>query len=243
MILAAAPIGEYDKRITLLTRERGRISAFAKNARRPNNPLMGISNPFSFGEFTLYEGRNSYSIMQASIRNYFQEVREDMMAAYYGFYFLDFAGYYTRENNDETEMLKLLYQTMRVLIKGNIQYELVRYIFELKAICINGEGPQVFECVHCQKEKQNVVFSALKGGLICEECRAGIIDGIPLSTSTLYTLQYIVSSSVEKLYTFTVKEEVLKELAQVMKRYKDVYVEKQFKSLEILETIVGDKSL
>ena len=60
-------------------------------------------------------------------------------------------------------------------------------------------------------------------------------DGIPVSKATLYTLQYIVSSTIEKLYTFTVSEEVLVELKRVMKQYTNVQFDKRFKSLEILE--------
>ena len=63
------------------------------------------------------------------------------------------------------------------------------------------------------------------------------MDGMRLDTSTLYSMQYIESSRIEKLYTFVVSDAVLEELGRVMERYLDVYVEKKFKSLEILETL------
>ena len=239
MILSAAPIGEYDRRVVILTKEKGKISAFAKGARRQNSVLMGMTNPFSFGEFELYEGRTSYNLMQANISNYFMELSTDFEGAYYGFYFMEFADYYTKEYNDEKQMLKLLYQTLRALASKKIPYELIRYVFELKALVVNGEYPEVFKCTNCGASDRGVVFSCRNRGLICEECKSLANDGIRLDKSTLYTLQYIISSSIEKLYTFTVSDEVLSQLRKIMKQYVGMYVDRKFKSLEILEMCIG----
>lgn len=240
MVLQATPIAEYDRRVVILSKERGKISAFARGARRPNSALMGMTSPFSFGEFTIYEGRTSYTLVSASISNYFQELRMDVEGAYYGFYFAELANYYAREANDETELLKLLYQTMRALIHAKIPNRLIRYIYELKIVAINGEGPQVFECVCCGDRERKKVFSVRRGGLVCKECLARSAgDEKQLLPSTIYTLQYIISSPIEKLYTFLVNDDVLEELGDVITEYLKEYIGKRFKSLEILETIVG----
>ena len=237
MVLSTMPIGEYDRRVVILTKEQGKISAFARGARRPNSPLVGAVNPLAFGEFTMYEGRTSYTIQSVSITNYFAELREDVVGAYYGFYFLEVADYYAKEYTDEREMLKLLYQSMRALINPHIPDRLVRRIFELKALTVNGQAPQVFQCVICGDQERPAVFSPAKGGLVCSECSGDVIDGMILDNSTLYSMQYIESTPVVKLYTFTVAENVLAELEKVMDRLMEVYVDRRFKSLEILETL------
>ena len=145
IILKQTPVGEYDRVICLLTRERGKISAFVKGCRRSGSRLAGAANPFSFGVFKLYEGKNSYTVAEADIRNYFEELRKDYVAAYYGMYFAEIADYYTRENNDEREMMKLLYQSLRALGAASIPNPLVRYIYEIKSIVVNGEFPGVPE--------------------------------------------------------------------------------------------------
>jgi DNA repair protein RecO (recombination protein O) len=233
MVLTAMPIGEYDKRITILTRERGKITAFARGSRRPGSQLLAATNPFSFGEFELFEGRSSYNLTRATIQNYFRELVTDLDAAYLGFYFMEFAEYFCQENNDEKEMLKLAYQSLRALENEHIPKELVRRVFELRAIAINGEGPNVFSCMKCGAKENLGIFSVPRGGLFCTAC-AKQVSGIPVLDSTRYTLQYILSSPIEKLYTFTVSDEVLVEFSRIMKEYMAHYVHHEFKSLTII---------
>jgi DNA repair protein RecO (recombination protein O) len=203
MVLQAQPIGEYDKRMVILTKERGKITAFARGARRQNSRLMAGTNPFSFGMFKVYEGK-AYNLIEVDINQYFEELRNDFDAACMGMYFLEYANYYTRENNDEKEMLKLLYQSLRAITVPSIVNELVRYIFEIKAMVVNGEFP-------------------------------GIPENRTISEGTRHTINYIVLSSIEKLYTFTVSQEVLSEIKLMSDYYRMKYIDKHFNSLEILE--------
>ena len=179
IVLNSSPIGEYDRRVVLLTKERGKITAFAKGARRQTSKLMAATNLFAFGEFKLYPGRNSYTMTDAQIQNYFEELRIDFEGAYYGMFFLEVCDYYTRENNDEKEFLKLVYQSLKALSVKSLNRKLVQCIFEMKAMVINGEFP-----------------------------------GIPAEgnwqESTEYAVSYIMSSSIEKLYTFQQFESVPK---------------------------------
>ena len=89
IILKQSLVGEYDRRISLLTKEKGKVAAFARGARKPGNRLAAATNPFSFGSFRLYEGRNAYTLAEADIRNYFEELRSDYIGACYGMYFAE----------------------------------------------------------------------------------------------------------------------------------------------------------
>lgn len=237
MVLTAMPVNDYDKRITILTKERGKITAFARGARRPNSQLLAVTNPFVFGQFELYEGKSAYNLTKASVTNYFRDLALDFEATYMGMYFLEFAEYFCQENNDEVEMLKLLYQSVRALESKMYELDFVRMVFEFKALTINGEGPQVFSCMHCRSKENLVKFSVKRGGILCENC-ASLVEGRIISDSTRYTMQYVASSSIGKLYSFKVKEVVKEEFKMLMKEYMKQYVRHEFKSLQVFNESV-----
>ena len=219
IILKQSPVGEYDRRISLLTKERGKLSAFARGARKPGSRLAAATNPFSFGSFRLYEGRNAYTLSEAEVQNYFEELRTDYIGACYGMYFAEVADYCTREGNDEREMMKLLYQSLRALCAASLPNRLVRRVFELKAMAINGEFPRDFS------REAWTEGTGKPAGLL------------PLEDSSLYALQYITDSPIEKLYTFKVTDTVLAQLQTVAARYMQRFAGHHFKSLEVLQTL------
>lgn len=235
LVLLAAPAGEYDKRVVLLTKERGKITVFARGARRQNSPFLAAVNPFAFGRFEIFEGRNSYTLVKADIDNYFGEITSDLGNTYYGMYFLEVADYFAQENADEKRMLLLLYQSLRALAKDSLPNRLVRRIFELKVLVINGEYPNVFSCQRCGREDNIEYFSSESRGVLCKDCRREFT--IAIDNSTLYTLQYIISAPLEKLYTFVVKDEVLVKLEAIMQEYFLLHVEKSFKTIPFLEDL------
>ncbi len=206
MILLSFPSGDYDRRVVLLTKERGKITAFARGARRQGSRLLAATEQFCFGKFKVFEGRDAYNMVEANISNYFEQLRDDFEGACLGMFFLEYADYYTRENNDEVEMLKLLYQSVRAICTPSLDNALIRLIFEIKAMVVNGEFP-------------------------------GIPQGADLDRSTEYTIDFIVRTPVEKLYTFAVNDIVLKEMRDLVGRYRARFIDRKFKSLDLLDTL------
>lgn len=203
IVLKHSPSGDYDWVATIFTRERGKITAFARSARKPLAKLSGSVEPFCFGTFKLFAGKNSYTIVEADIENYFEGFREDLEGACYGTFFLELASYYTRESNEDADLLNLLYLSLMALLKDSIPNKLVRCIYELRSLVIEGEYP-------------------------------GIPMDMGLSKSAVYAMDYISGSPLQKLYTFNVAEEVLKELCRVSALFRKRYIDRQLKSIEML---------
>lgn len=139
VVLSAQRLGENDKRLVVLTRERGKITVFANGVRKLNNPNMAVSNPFVFATFHLYEGRSAYTLVSAEVVSYFTQLAEKQPAVWYGFYFLELASYYGREGEEASSMVDLLYLSLKALLRGSLGIDHIRRTFELRMMVINGE--------------------------------------------------------------------------------------------------------
>jgi len=214
IVLTTMPIGEYDRRLELLTGSFGRISVFAKGARKPQSDLVSASRVFAFGQFELYQGKTSYTMRSAKISNYFEGLTKDIDLTYYGFYFLELARYFSRENVESTQMLKLLYVTLRALERKTPFEALIRSIYELKILDLNGLCPPADELTDPDSR-----YSA----------------GIEISPSCERAVRHVLSSSPEKVYTFVLSQSVFEEFRRTVDTLMRSTVDKKFRSLEFLD--------
>lgn len=206
MVIKSMPVGERDRRITLLTAEQGKLSFFARGAAKPGSPFMGKIRPFSYGLFRLYQGRDAFTLESAEIRNYFQELNGDIETTCYASYFLELADYFAREFAPEPRFLQLLYLSFLALQKPSIPRALTRRIFELRMLVTDGTyDPE---------------------------------PPLPDSSLCRYTWHYICTSPLEKLYTFTVTEEILKELGDNVDASLFRYVDREIHSLKVLKAML-----
>ena len=235
IVISSMAISEYDKRLVILTKELGKITAFARGARKPTSPFLGGSQCMAFGEFSLYRGRNSYTVTSMKISDYFSSEMKNADSMYMGMYFLELADYYGREGIESSDTLKLLYLSMRALGRGVIPARLVRCVYEMKMLVINGEYPELFKCGNCGLGDELDYFDIDHNTILCARCHGNIPQGQKVDDSTVYALQFIVSSPVEKLFTFKVTDQVLQNMEKIIRAYINEHIERKFNSLDFIE--------
>lgn len=209
VVLIAQPVGEYDKRLVILTRERGKITAFAHGARRPKSPLIAAANTFVFATFRLHEGRDAYTLVSADPIDFFEDLARKMPGAWYGFYFLELADYFGREGMESTDMVNLIYVALRALIRGAVGAQLIRRIYEFRMLVINGDAA-------VPEEAGNMHPAAYAA------------------------LQLAAYAPLPKLFSFSLKPEAEKDFSEYVERSMCRAVDREMKSLRVLQTLTGD---
>ncbi|SFG38696.1 DNA repair protein RecO [Oribacterium sp. WCC10] len=205
VVLCSAPSRDFDKRLSVLTNECGKITVWASGAKKTGSQLMAGTRNFVFGTFSVTKGRSGYNLKSVKVNNYFEEIANDLVNACYGSYILEFADYIAQENLEATETVNLIYMSLKAILNPNLDNDLVRRIFELRLLYISGE--------------------------YTEE------PPIPCSQACRFAWQFVLGTPVMKLYTFTLKDEVMYEFSQNIDMLLKGVMPHNFRSLEILKTL------
>lgn len=237
IVIHEMQIKDHDKRIIIFSKEYGKMVVFANGAKRMKSPLLGGTQPFVFGEFQLYEGRNSYTLKQVDILESFYQIRENIDTLYTGLYFLEVIGSVIQEMDPSPELLRLLYVSLMALKTRAVKTSIVKMVFEFRSVAMLGFAPDLSACIQCGNEKDGYILSS-KGGILCDVCSRHTQNLI--SSDGVVVLQYIQNTSLSKLYHFELSQDLFEMLEKPVYSYFRHFLPDKYKSLEFIDMIKLD---
>ena len=108
LIIKQQNIGEQDKLVTVLTKDRGVIRAFVRGAKNIRSPKSAATGLLSFSTLSLYQSKDRYIIDDASVIELFFDLRKDVVKSSLAQYFCELAAYICPEGQNASAQLSLI---------------------------------------------------------------------------------------------------------------------------------------
>ena len=105
LVLRVTDYNDRDALITLLTEDRGRITVKARGLRRKNSPLAAPCQLLTYGEFMLFEYKDSFTINEAHAVALFEGLRKDLQKLSLATYFAQVAELISQEDMPSPALL------------------------------------------------------------------------------------------------------------------------------------------
>lgn len=229
VILAENNMGDFDKMLTMLTPNLGKIGCSARGARRPKSLLLAGTQFLCFGEYMLFKSGDHYSINSCETIEMFYNIRTDLDKLTYATYITKIVKDVTTENQNSYNTLKLFLNTLYVISEMDKNLDFVVAVFKLRLLKIIGFAPNIRECTLCQSKQDITHFSFRNNGFKCSNCAKQDTGAVKLSGSTQNAIKYIMTADPKKIFSFQLSEKCEKELEIVASIYLNEKLEKEYK--------------
>lgn len=219
--------------LTVLTPDLGKIRVSAKHIR--NSKKNSGAAFLNFSEFELAKGNDIYFLRNSAVIESFYELSEDIKALALATYLAQLASEVVPEGVECADTLSLLLNTYYVLSKKKYDLMTAKLIFEIKLLDMQGMLPDFSGCYNCGNTGDLLYFDVLNGTVNCGNCKS---SGVELNCSCLSVINYVTSSSVKKIFSFSASCEIIKFLSEIFEKYTCIQLGRTPKSLDYYNSIL-----
>jgi DNA repair protein RecO (recombination protein O) len=238
VVLRRRSLAETDKIITLFTRERGKLAAVAKGARRPQSRIAGATEPPTFIRAAMAVGQNLDIVTQCEVKEPFGHLRADLTSLSYCGYFLELTDTLLEERLPQPDLFDLLLSALYLLNGGADPLPLTA-AFSLQAAEDAGYSPTWNECARCHEEVGSAVggYSVTLGGVLCRICRPSVKDAIRFPASAKETANRLMELDLPSVARLAWPTSDALGLTRILRRHLEFRTERKLKSAEFLESL------
>lgn len=169
-MLRTHKLGEADRIVTLLSRNRGQIRAVAKGVRRTASKLGARLEPFMVVDLQCYEGKNLDTVTQVEIIGPYGAEITDQYDSYTVASVICESALKLTDDQPAANQYLLLVGALRSLAKKEHQPQMILNSYLLRALSIAGWAPNFAECTTCASPGPHPAFYIQTGGVVCQSC-------------------------------------------------------------------------
>ena len=238
LTLKKVPMGEADLLVTLYTKERGKVRAMARGARRSNSKLVGHFEPLTQVKLSLAQGRNLDYVNQAQVLFGFASLKENLGAITKGLYMAELVDGFGSEANPNQPLYRLVIDSLQAL-EADPDSDLPLRFFELHLLQVSGLMPELYRCVECRKPVTpgRHRFSPNLGGTLCLDCNPTDARLRPLSLRALKVLRLLHRTRMEQLPALTMDAALARELKALLTITIQYWLDKEIQSNSFVDHV------
>ncbi len=200
IVIGGHNLGEADRIIPFFTRRLGKIRAVAKGARRVRSRFGGALELFTLGELVFFEwpNRTLHQINEFSVIEPFAPLKADLDRLSRGAYLVELAGAAVEDGEPNEEIFILLRDAL-ILLVSHDDPRLLR-TFEIRLLRLVGYLLELYRCLVCRsllEQTDGLAISPARGGLVCQNCRAKLHDGLPISLESICYLRSVLQGGLQ----------------------------------------------
>jgi DNA repair protein RecO (recombination protein O) len=243
LILRTYKLGESDRIVVFLTKDRGKKRGVAKGARRPRSRFVGSLEPMTLGGVAYFEKETRELVSL----NYVETMRSPLAMASpdalgHVEYFAELIDEWSPENDPNERLYRLGAALVEALSVGVPVDPLARY-FEYWLLRLQGVYPSALTCHRCGSTLQEAWLRPDDRVFSCGDCvgAAGggsVARGAMLSAQAMGFLRLASSLSPDRLGEMTLPPGAGRELEAVHRALITTHLEKELRSSRVLRQMV-----
>ena len=239
LVLRTVKLGEADQILTILTPDRGVISASARGSLRLKSKLFSGCGLFCYSEFTLTTGRASNFVDAAEVKKAFHGLGRSVEGMALAAYLAEAAATLSPEPPEAAAVLRLVLNCLYMISENRRPLPLLKSIFEMRAMSLSGYMPRILACDGCGRYDGGDFYLDPAGGtLLCASCAENARHVPNLDPGALYALRHICLAEDGRLFSFNLREQSTRRLGKVCEQYFLANLDRGLKSLDFLHTVL-----
>ena len=238
IVLKRRDMGEADRLLTVLTRDRGKLTLLAKGVRRVASRKAGHIEPFTEVDILIARGRTFHLVTQAETTAAHRRLREDLWLSAWAYYVAELVDAFTQDDDPHELLFDLLAETLARLETTTDPALVARY-FELHLLSFVGYQPQLFRCLECGEllEPQVNFFSLESGGVFCPAHGVNRPGTAALPLPELKVLRFLQSRPWEQVAQLTLSPVVADHVETLLAQFITHQLEHNVRSAAFLDRL------